>query len=270
MSVEVVAEIGGSHGGDMDNALKLIMAAKASGADSIKMQCFSPLRLATARGFGEFQGRPLLDIYEETYTDPRWFVEMINLAVGFDLQWFSSAFDPMDVEFLESMDCPRYKISSFDVNNHPLIDSIRQTGKPAILSTGMATDVEINRAVCFMISPAQPHPTVLHCVSGYPTPRHEANIRRIKHLRDMLPLTFKIGFSDHTLSTVIPAAAVALGAEMIEKHIKLDDVETVDSSFSLPPREFWQMVINIREVESAMQHGVAHSEESSRPYRVVK
>jgi sialic acid synthase SpsE len=269
MTVEIVAELSGNHGGELHNAIHLIDAAALAGADAVKFQCFNPERLAAARGGGTFHGRPLIDVYRETWTPDFWFPILIPRVICAGMKWFSSVFSREDVIFLRGFDCPRYKISSFDVTNLPLIQMVRTTGKPVVISTGMASDIEIRSAIGELSVVGTPRPTILHCVSGYPTPIEEANLWKIRHLKEMFT-GFEIGFSDHTKGALAACLAVALGATMIEKHLRMVTVPTADDEFSATPAQFHAMVEDIRDAEAAMRAGVATSEDASRPYRVVR
>ncbi len=267
----VVAEISGEHRGDRARLMALLNAAKDAGADAVKVQCFDPDKLAASRGgadkrltSGPWAGMTLGEIYKATHTS-RPLIESVMLWCEHnDFTWFASAFSSEDVDFLEARKCPAYKIASFELTNLPLIRKAASTGKPVILSTGMADEDSIQAAVdVFDADPYPPMATVpasigrncalLHCVSAYPCPPEEANLERINALFHLTGLDV-VGFSDHTLGPECAIAAVALGASIIEKHITLDRNDGgLDASFSMEPKEFAEMVSAIRNVHAALQ-----------------
>lgn len=256
----VIAEISGEHRHEMDRMFRLIDAAVDAGADSVKFQCFAPLVLAESRGgadkvltSGPWAGMRLGNIYEATHTPRGMIVEAASYCKHLGMTWFASAFSEDDVDFLERVGCPAYKIASFELTNLALIRHAASTGKPVILSTGMASDRDIWRA---SDTASEAHEVyskraLLHCVSAYPCSPAEANLRRMKDLRAFVDT---VGFSDHTLGPECAIAAVALGASIIEKHITLDRNDGgLDASFSMEPAEFKSMVKAIRNVHLALQ-----------------
>lgn len=247
--VEVIAEISGSHGGTLENALKLIDAAHSAGADAVKFQCYVPEKIAAMRG-GEsviWQGKhwQLVDLYKAAHTPREWFPFLIDRAKHLGLAWFSSAFSFDDIDFLYALDCPRFKISSFELLHLQLIRRAAKTGRPLILSTGMANMADIVKAVEAAAKDTD-HVSILHCTSGYPTPPHESRLQRITLLRDAF-LTRDIGLSDHTTGIGVPIAAVALGAVMIEKHIRLSSIIGPDDAFAIGLADFAAMVNGIHD-----------------------
>jgi sialic acid synthase SpsE len=250
----IIAEISGEHRHEMDRMFRLIDAAVDASADSVKFQCFSPLVLAVSRGgpgkvltSGPWAGMCLRDIYEATYTPRGMIIEAAAYCKHLGMTWFASAFSEDDIDFLETLDCPATKISSFELTNLPLIRKAASTGKPLILSTGMADWDDIDDAVNAAFPCA-----LLHCVSAYPCSPDQANLERIDELRHCNAKV--IGFSDHTLGPECSIAAVALGASIIEKHITLDRNDGgLDASFSMEPHEFKSMVKAIRNVHLALQ-----------------
>ena len=256
----IVAEISGEHRHSMERMTRLIKAAKDAGADCVKFQCFNPAKLAASRGgadkvltSGPWEGMKLGDIYEQTFTPRMMIVEAKNYCLDIGIGWLSSAFSEDDVDFLDSIGCPAVKIASFELTNLPLIRKAASTGKPVILSTGMASDRDIWRASDTALDAHEVYSkrALLHCVSAYPCSPAEANLRRMKDLRAFVN-TF--GFSDHTLGPECAIAAVALGASIIEKHITLDRNDGgLDASFSMEPHEFASMVKAIRNVHLALQ-----------------
>ncbi len=261
----VVAEISGEHRGDRARLMALLNAAKDAGADAVKVQCFDPDKLAASRGgadkrltSGPWAGMTLGEIYKATHTS-RPLIESVMLWCEHNaFTWFASAFSSEDVGFLEARECPAYKIASFELTNLPLIRKAARTGKPVILSTGMASfEDDIVPALDEIDDDSRT--ALLHCVSAYPCKPEQANLKRIpwllyntesEHSMDGLP----IGFSDHTLGPECAIAAVALGASIIEKHITLDRNDGgLDASFSMEPKEFSEMVNSIRNVHAALQ-----------------
>lgn len=255
----VIAEISGEHKGSCTRLQMLIAAAQDAGADAVKLQAFDPDKLAASRGgasktltSGPWAGMTLGEIYKATHT-PRGFLDLgIQYGKTKGIPVFASAFSEDDVEFLERMGCPAYKIASFELTNLPLIRKVAKTEKPVILSAGMATDREIWAALANVRSPEYTYDTaILHCVSAYPCPPEAANLGRITSL--LKDISY-VGFSDHTLGSECAIAAVALGASIIEKHITLDRNDGgLDASFSMEPAEFKAMVTAIRNVHAALQ-----------------
>jgi len=253
--VFVVAELSCSHGGDLDAAMALIEAAAAAGADAVKFQLWlDPAEMAseqaTAEG-GPWDGENLRELYAEAQTPLEWFPAMIGHAGDLGLEWFCTPFSFNAVNALEAFGCPAYKIASFELPWHDLITRAAGTGKPVILSTGMATLAEISNAVRYA-----PTAALLHCVSSYPAPLESMNLGRIARLASTFPNV--VGLSSHATieggaSPSAEVMAVALGAMIIEKHIGLEDVETPDSGFALPPAEFGFVTDKIREAEEMLR-----------------
>jgi len=263
----IVAEIGANHGGELGRALRLIEAAKAAGADAVKLQAYTADTITLdcdGPGFrlteGPWQGWNLHDLYAKCQTPFDWFPAIAAHARKVGITWFASAFDPSAIDMLVKLDVPAIKIASFELVDLPLIRYAAATGKPLILSLGMASDEE------FMAAAAAAHGALdnrifLHCISGYPTPATEANLWRI--MRGM-----NIGISDHTIGIEVPVAATALGAWMIEKHLTMSHRrKTPDSMFSLEPVEFKRMTDAVRTVWQALQPSAAASE---APQRVLR
>lgn len=253
----VIAELSANHNGMLGRALQLIREAKEAGADAVKIQLYDPMKLAVARGgpmkaieSGPWAGRTLLDIYEVGHTPREWFPAMFDYARKHGITLFSSVFDEDGVDFLVELDCPALKIASFELTNLPLIRKAASTGKPVILSAGMASIDEIHEATD-VTGYRGADRAVLHCVSAYPCPPEQANLGRICELDEVFEI---VGFSDHTLGPECAIAAVALGASIIEKHITLDRNDGgLDASFSMEPKEFAEMVSAIRNVHAALQ-----------------
>lgn len=237
----IIAELSASHNGSINNALALIDYAKEAGADAVKIQTFEPDQIAAIDytiPSGPWAGSLLKDLYREAHTPKSWHQDLFDKARDVGIELFSTPFHPQDVDFLEKLGCPRYKISSFDVINYPLIEAVSQTGKPVIMSTGMATIDEIVNAVITH----DREMTLLHCVSKYPTDYNDVNLAKIDHLRT---LAKTVGISDHSPGYLVPVMATAMGAQVIEKHICIDK-SGLDGGFSMVPTEFRDMVYRVR------------------------
>ncbi len=254
----VVAEMSANHHHDFDRAVEIIDAASEAGADAIKLQTYRADTMTIDSEKEPFQikegpwaGRTLYDLYEEAYTPWDWHSDLQEVAHDRGLNFFSTPFDATAVEFLEGLDVPVYKIASFENVDLPLIRRIAKTGKPAIMSTGMATLGEIEEAVHAFREAGGTALALLACTSSYPAPPEEMHLRRIPHLAE----TFSVatGLSDHTLGTEVPVAGVSLGAQIVEKHLTLSrEEEGPDSDFSLEPEEFATMVQAVRKTEKAI------------------
>jgi sialic acid synthase SpsE len=271
----IVAEMGAAHNGLFDRAVKIIEAAKAAGADAVKLQCFDPQDIAAARGgwtkvipAGPWAGWTLGLLYQKAYTPKEWFPGLFDYAERIGITLFASVFDTSAVDFLEVMGCPAYKISSFELGDLRLIDKAAATGKPLILSTGMASAHEIGEAVITALAPARARDlALLHCVSTYPCPIEEANVGRIGELRYLFQLP--IGYSDHTLGSDAAVVATALGARIIEKHMTLSRQDGgLDDGFASEPHEFKAFVTAIRNAHAALQDTVSAAENLHRDMKV--
>jgi sialic acid synthase SpsE len=265
----IVAEISGEHKGDGNRALDLIDAAQKAGADAAKLQLFDPVKLSIARGGkynvladGLWKGRTLIDLYTETFTPRSWFPGLFEFAERRGITLFSSVFDEGGVDFLESLNCPAYKISSFEVTNLPLIRKAASTGKPVIISTGMAASHEIWSANDVMVDANNPSYAFLHCISAYPCPIADADLQRMLRLPNAR--TGVVGLSDHTLGTTAAIVAVAIGASIIEKHITLDrNNGGPDAAFSLEPLEFTKLVQGVRDAHASLGTGYQRPQSES-------
>jgi N-acetylneuraminate synthase len=273
----IIAEMSGNHNQSLDRAVQILEAAAQAGADAVKLQTYTPDTLTIdcdnqyfQIGKGTvWQGRKLYDLYGEASTPWEWQPQLKRIADDLGIDLFSTPFDATAVDFLEEMNVPAYKIASFEVVDLALLARVAQTGKPIIMSTGMANLNEIDDAVGAIRSQGNEQLALLKCTSAYPTPPSEMNLRTIPHLAERYHLP--IGLSDHTLDIVVPVTAVALGACIIEKHITLSRQEGgPDSTFSLEPYEFRAMVEAVRTAEAALgkvNYEVTESEVASRVFR---
>ncbi|MBS0264662.1 MAG: pseudaminic acid synthase [Planctomycetes bacterium] len=275
--VYIIAELSANHGQDYDQAVELIRAAGAAGADAIKLQTYTPDTITidcrteyfrVVKGM-IWEGKNLYDLYGEAYTPWEWQPRLKELAGSLGMDCFSTPFDASAVDFLESMNVPAYKIASFELVDLPLIEKVARTGKPTIMSTGMATLAEIDEAVRAFRKAGGMELALLKCNSGYPALPEEMNLATIPHLSDAFDVP--VGLSDHTLGNAATIAAVALGATIIERHFTMSrDVPGPDSAFSLEPHEFRDMVHAVRDVERALgrvQYEPSPREMSSRIFR---
>lgn len=240
----IVAELSANHGSSLDRAIESLAAAKASGADAVKLQTYTPDTMTLELDFPDFvikgglwDGQILYDLYREAQTPLKWHKVLFDEARALGLTIFSTPFDDTAVEFLENLDAPAYKIASFELVDHALIARAARTGKPLIMSTGMATEIEITEAIDAATKAGCRELLLLHCVSGYPAPADQINLRRIPAL--VAKTGLPIGLSDHTLGVEVAIAAVASGACLIEKHFTLTrSCGGPDAAFSLEPEEF--------------------------------
>jgi sialic acid synthase SpsE len=264
----LIAEMAGEHRGSIDRAVKIIDAAKVAGADAIKFQLYSPDDLAQARGGrdkiltgGLWEGRTLGDLYQEAHTPMEWFPRLFHEARKRFIIPMSSVFDENGVDYLASLDCPGIKIASFELTDLALIRKAASTGKPIIISTGMADWSDVVRAA----SAGGPNAAMLHCVSAYPCRVEDLGLSRMAQLT---VATEVFGLSDHTLGSVAPVVATALGASIIEKHITLDRKNGgPDASFSLEPHEFRKMVQDVKDAYASLGTGERPKSEIYRELR---
>jgi pseudaminic acid synthase len=261
----VIAEMSGNHNGDLGRALALIDAAKAAGADAVKLQTLTADTITIDHdgpGFviegGLWHGRRLHELYQEAHTPWDWHPRLFARAREIGITIFSSPFDPTAVEFLEKLDAPAFKVASFEIVDTPLIARMAQTGKPLIISTGLASPEDITDAVSAAREAGGLQIILLHCTSGYPTPASQMHLRTMPDLAAAHGTL--VGLSDHTMGTAVAVAAVALGACVIEKHFTLARADGgVDSAFSLEPDELARLVADCRDAWAAL--GTVHYEE---------
>lgn len=246
----IVAELSANHLGGFMRALKLIDAAKEAGADGVKFQTYDPDEMVGPHDYvipgGPWAGRKLIDLYREAMTPRKWHRDLFAYARALEIEPFSTPFSKADVDFLEGLGCARYKIASFELVDHGLIEYAAKTGKPLIISTGMATEEEVFYAANAATQAGCNDLTLLKCTSGYPAPLAEVNLATMPYLATF-PRCTAYGVSDHTEGIAVPVAAVALGASMVEKHLTLARADGgPDASFSLEPAEFKEMVASCR------------------------
>ncbi len=274
--VYIIAEMSANHNQDFDQAVRILRAAKLAGADAVKLQTYTPDTLTINCKNEYFQiegtlweGRSLYDLYGEAYTPWDWLPALKETADRLGVHIFSTPFDASAVDFLEEMDVPAYKIASFENVDLPLLQRVATTGKPVIMSTGMASLGEIEEALDTLRIAGNTQMALMKCTSSYPAPPEEMNIRTIPHLSESFGVP--VGLSDHTLDLAIPVSGVALGACIIEKHLTLSrDLPGPDSAFSLEPAEFESMVKAVRTTEKALGkvfYGVSSEESQSRVFR---
>lgn len=244
----IIAEMSGNHNGSLERALEMIEAAKNSGADAVKLQTYTPDTITIDHDGPEFivqgglwSGRKLYELYEEAHTPWDWQERLFERSRELGITLFGSVFDETAVDFLEELGAPAYKVASFEIVDLPLIRRCAHTGKPLILSTGMADLGEIQDAVVTAKEEGCEDLLLLHCVSGYPAPAEEYNLRTIAHMAEGFGVP--AGLSDHTLGIAVSVAAVALGACAVEKHFTLSRSEGgPDAAFSLELEELKAMV----------------------------
>ena len=272
----MIAELSANHGGSLQQALDVIRAMKAAGADAVKLQTYTADTLTLKCDRPEFQvgegtlweGRTLHDLYEEAHTPWEWHPELFQLARELGMDCFSTPFDRSAVDFLEELVPPCYKVASFELVDLPLIKYIASKGRPIIMSTGMGSLAEISEAVAIVKSAGVPL-ALLKCTSAYPSLPESMNLRTIPHLAEAFHVP--TGLSDHTLGISVPVAAVALGACIIEKHFTLSRNDPgPDSAFSLEPNEFRALVDSVRVTEKALgkvNYDLTEKEQGSKAFR---
>ena len=266
----IVAEMSGNHNGSLDRALKIVEAAAEAGADAIKLQTYTADTITLDVDTPEFRvsddhplwgGRKLYDLYREAHTPWEWHEQLFNRASELGMVAFSTPFDETAVDFLEGLNVPLYKIASMEIVDIPLIQKVAQTKKPMIISTGTASLEEIEEAVDAARGQGCEDLALLVCSSSYPARPADVHLARLEVLKRQFGV--RVGYSDHTLGVNVSLAAVALGAEIVEKHFILDKADGgVDSAFSADPEEMRLLAGGAREVALSLGKSDAWSTEA--------
>lgn len=272
----IIAEISANHDHNFAKTVQMMKAAKAAGADAVKFQCYTADTLTLNVKSKYFQikhpewgGQTLYQLYQKAYTPWAWFKKLKKIADDLRIIFFATAFDKTAVDFLEELSVPMHKIASFELVDTPLIEYAAKTKKPLIMSTGMATKSEIREAVQAARRGGARDITLLKCVSSYPAKPEEMNLKTIPDMQRVFKCL--VGLSDHTLGIGVAVAAVALGAQVVEKHFTLNRQDkTPDSFFSLEPPELKALIENVRMVEKALgkpHYGLTYEEKNSKVFR---
>ncbi len=274
----VIAEMSGNHNQSLERALQIVEAAAAAGAHALKLQTYTAETMTLNLGEGDFlisdpkslwAGQNLYNLYEQAHTPWDWHRPIFERARELGMIAFSSPFDETAIDFLESLDAPCYKIASFENTDLPLIRRAAATGKPLIISTGMATVAELDDAVRVAREAGCRDLVLLKCTSTYPATAENTNLRTIPHLRDLFGC--QVGLSDHTMGVGVAVASVALGTTVIEKHFTLRRADGgVDSAFSLEPEELARLVVETKQAWQALgsiRYGATAAEQKSLAFR---
>ncbi len=274
----IIAEMSGNHNQSIERAFALIEAAAKAGVDALKIQTYTADTMTLDIQDGDFAitdkdslwaGYTLHKLYSEAYTPWEWHKSIFNKCAELGIIGFSTPFDPTAVDFLETLNVPLYKVASFEVTDLPLIEKIAKTGKPMIISTGMASIEEIQEAYETAVKNGCPNVVLLKCTSSYPASPLNSNVSTIPHMRELFKC--QIGLSDHTMGVGCAVAAVAMGATVLEKHFTLKRSDGgVDSAFSLEPAELASLVIEVERAQQSIgvvTYGASQSEKASLAYR---
>ncbi len=270
----IVAEMSGNHNQSLDRALEIVDAVAASGAHAIKLQTYTADTLTIDKKDGDFylndpkslwHGLSMYELYQQASTPWEWHKDIFNRCKELGLMYFSSPFDETAVDFLEELDCPCYKIGSTENTDFKLLRKVAATGKPVIISTGMATVADLGEMVRVVRKAGCKDLILLKCTAAYPADPNEANLLTIPHMQKLLGC--QIGLSDHTMGIGVAIASVALGATVIEKHFTLSRAEGgVDAAFSMEPNEFMSLVKESKiawQARGTIHYGTVKSENSS-------
>ena len=258
-STYIIAELSANHNNDFELAVKTVEAIAKTGANAIKVQTYQPQSLSlpldsgvfAPRQSGLWKGYTPWELYQHASMPYAWQPKLKAVAEAAGLEFFSSPFDAEGVDFLAGMGVPRYKIASFEITDTPLIAYAASQMKPMIISTGVAKLSDIERAIEACRSVGNDDITILKCTSEYPATFADANLATIPNMRDTFGV--KVGVSDHTMGSTVPVVAVTMGARVVEKHVTLDRAQGgPDSTFSMEPQEFTEMVARVREAEQAI------------------
>jgi N-acetylneuraminate synthase len=274
----VIAEMSGNHNQSLERALEIVEAAARSGAHALKLQTYTPDTMTLDIDEGEFHigdenslwaGKSLYALYQQAYTPWEWHKPLFDRANELGMLAFSTPFDETAVDFLETLDVPAYKIASFENTDLPLIRRVAATGKPMIISTGMASVAELDEAVRAARGAGCEDLILLKCTSSYPATPEHSNIRTIPHMRELFDC--QVGLSDHTMGVGAAVAAIALGATVVEKHFTLRRADGgVDSAFSLEPDEMRSLVIETERAWQALGHATYGTNEQERKSMVFR
>ena len=271
----IIAEMSANHLQDLNRAKDIILAAKECGANAVKLQTYRPDTITLDVHNDEFlctpgspwDGMNLFDLYKTAYTPWEWHAELFAYAKEIGIDCFSTPFDLTAVDFLKEFDMPAVKIASFEINDIPLIDKAARLGKPVILSTGIADIEDINLAIDTCLKAGNDSIVLLKCISAYPAPYKDFNLRTIPDMADKFNCV--VGISDHSMGSCIPISAVTLGACVIEKHLTLSRADGgPDGSFSMEPAEFKSMVDDIRnicEAQGSVCYELTDKQKNSKP-----
>lgn len=274
----IIAEMSGNHNQSLDRALEIVKAAVTSGVHALKIQTYTADTITLDLDEGDFfisdpnslwKGKSLYKLYQEAYTPWEWHKPIFDYCKELGMIAFSTPFDETAVDFLESLDVPCYKIASFENTHLPLIRKVAATGKPMIISTGMATIAELDEAVRTAREAGCKDIVLLKCTSSYPASPENTNILTIPHLRELFQC--EVGLSDHTMGIGVSIASIAVGATVIEKHFTLKRADGgVDSAFSMEPDEMKALVVETERAWQALgkiSYGPTENERASIQYR---